>query len=90
MSCGCPRPEDIEIIVAFIKEIGDTEIRHREECEREREHIKSSGRDESENRLRIVKARVEHKIRCRIEKLEEYGRFIERFPNLRDAACRYL
>lgn len=90
MDCGCPRPEDVEIVIDFIEKIGKIESAHREDCERDREGIMSSGWDESVKRLNLAKVRVEHKVRCRIAKIEEYRRFIDRFPYLKDAACRYL
>lgn len=90
MSCGCPRPEDVRDVVVFIEKIGEIESHHREACVREWEDIIASGYEEREKRSRIAKARVEHKVRCRIDKIEEYRHFIERYPYLKDAVCRYL
>ncbi len=90
MGCGCPRPVDIEKVVDFINRIGNIETGHMEACVREQEDIMSSGGDESEKRSRLAKAKVDHKVRCRIDKVYEYRHFIEMFPYLKDAACRYL
>lgn len=90
MSCGCPRPEEVGIVIEFIEKIGDIETSHRVECEYDRENIIASSASESEKRTKIAKAKVEHKVRCRIDKITEFKRFCEEHPFLKDAVCRYL
>lgn len=91
MGCACPSPEDIDIsLIDFIKRMGDIEASHMEDCELVRSNIEYSGRDEREKRLDITRTKVEHKVKCRIDKIEEYKKFVISFPNLKDAACRYL
>ena len=90
-SCSCIRIEDLDALRGFIKKLAETEIKVRSVGIQERTIIEKKLDLPIEDRSeRVMRLEVDLKTKEREKKLEEYQRFIEKYPHLCEAASTYL